>query len=75
MICFYCIFILTGIVAAVLFLLAWLREVAHSLQVADDTSHIVDILRVAVGTLLEIAFVDMSALITDGVGNVESEIL
>ena len=75
MICFYCIFILTGIVAAVLFLLSGLGEVAHPFQIADDSCHIVDVCGAAHGAFLEISLVDMSAVIADGVGDVECEVV
>ena len=64
-----------GIVAAGGLLLAGLREVGDALQVADDAGHVVDVLRVAVGALLQVALVDVAAVVADGVGNVEREVV
>ena len=63
------------IVSARGLLLAGLREVGDALEVADDAGHVVDVLRVAVGALLEVALVDMAAVVADGVGNVEREVV
>ena len=64
-----------GIEAAACLLLTSSREVAYTLQIADDTSHVVDILAAAIRTLLEIAFVDMSALVADSVRDIEREVV
>ena len=64
-----------SIVAAGGFLLARLAEVADAFEVADDAGHVVDVLRMAVGALLEVALVDMAAVVADGVGNVEGEVV
>ena len=63
------------IVSAMCFLLSALREVADTLQVADDAGHIVHILAVADGTLFQIPLVDVAAVVTDGVGYIEGEIV
>ncbi len=57
------------------FLLSTLREVTDTLQVADDTGHVVHILAVADGTLFEIPLVDMAAVVADGVGYVEGKVI
>ena len=63
------------IVAACCLFLTWLREVANALQIADNTCHVVDILGMAVRTLLEIALVNMTAIVADSVGDVEGEVV
>ena len=64
-----------GVVAAGGLLLAGLAEVGDTAQVADDAGQVVDILGMAMGALLEVAFVDVAAVVADGVGNVEGEIV
>ena len=56
-------------------LLTGLREVRDALQVADDTSHVVHVLRVAVRALLQITLVNMAAVVADGVRDIEGEIV
>ena len=63
-----------GIIAALSLFLASLREVAHTLKVSNDTSHIVHILASAVWALLQIAFVDVSTVVADSVWNVKREV-
>lgn len=70
-----CEFLFAGIIAALSFCLSWSREVADPLQVSDDTGHIVNVLAVAVWTFLEESLVDMSAVVTDGVWNVECKVV
>lgn len=65
----------TGIVTACGFFLSCCGEVAHALEVADDTCHVIDVLAVAVRALLEVTLVDVSAIVADGVGDVECEIV
>ena len=64
-----------GIVAAGGLLLARLAEVGDSAQVADDARQVVDILRVAVGALLEVALVNVATVVADGVGDIEGEVV
>ena len=54
--------------------LTGLREVADTLQVADDTGHVVNVLGVAVRTLLEVALVNGTTLVTYRIRNIEGEI-
>ena len=56
-------------------LLTCLREVGYALQVANDTGHIVHVLRMAVRTLMQVALVDGSTLVAHGVGNIEREVV
>ena len=56
-------------------LLPRLREVADALHVADHARQVVEVRRVAAGTLLQIAFVDVSAVVADRVGDVEREVV
>ena len=64
-----------GVITAGGLFLTGLREVGNALQIADDTRHVIDILRMAVGALLQIALVDMAAVVADGVGDVEGEVV
>ena len=70
-----CEFLFAGIIAALRLCLSWSREVADPLQVSDDTGHIVNVLAVAVWTFLEESLVDMSAVVTDSVWNVECKVV
>ena len=63
------------VISAVGFFLSALGEVADALEVADDAGHVVNILAVADGTFFEITLVDMSAVVTDGVGYVEGKVV
>ena len=63
------------VVAAGGFLLARLGEIADSFQVADDTREIVHILTAADGTLVQVAFVYMPAIVASRIGDVESEVV
>ena len=51
------------------------REVAYALHVTDDTCQIVNVFAVAFRTLLEVVLADMTALVADGVRDVECEII
>ena len=53
---------------------AYGREIADALEVADDSCHVVHVLAMAVWTFLEVALVDVSAVVADGVGDVEREV-
>ena len=64
-----------SIVATGGFFLTRLREVADALQVADDARHVVDVLRVADGALLQVALVDVSAVVAHRVRDVEGEVV
>ena len=64
-----------GVITAGGLFLTGLREVGDALQIADDTRHVIDILGMAVGALLQIALVDMTTLITYRIGDVEGEIV
>lgn len=57
------------------FLLTGLGEVGHPLHIADDTGEVVQILAVAVRALLEVALVYVTAVVADGVRNIEGEIV
>ena len=56
-------------------MLARLGEVADTLEIADDARKIIHILTAADGTLVEIAFVDMPAIVAEGVGDIECEVV
>ena len=64
-----------GVEATGSLFLTGLAEVAHTFQVANDTGHIIYILRMTVRTLLQITFVDMTAVVTDCVRDVEGEVV
>ena len=68
-------FLLLGVVTPSRLFLACLREVGYTFHVTDDTRKVVHILRVAMRALLEVAFVDVSALVADGIGDIEGEIV
>ena len=55
--------------------LTGLGEVADTLQVADDTGHVVNVLRVAMRTLLKVTLVNGATLITYRIRNIEGEIV
>ena len=61
--------------SAVCLFLAALGEIADAFEVADDAGHVVNILAVADGTFFEITLVDMAAVVADGVGYVECEVV
>ena len=65
----------SGVETAVGLGLTGLGEVAHTLEVTDDTRQIVDILGVADGTLLEVALVDVTAVVADRIRNVICEVV
>ena len=56
-------------------LLACLGEIADALEITNDASHIVDVLGMAVRTFMQIALVDGAAVVADGVGHVEGEVV
>lgn len=64
-----------GVETAVGLGLTGLGEVAHPLEVSDDTRQIVDILGVADGAFLEVALVDMTAVVADGIRDVICEVV
>src|SRR5574344_1057421 len=64
-----------GIVAPCCFVLARHGEVADTLHVSNNSREIVHIATVAVGTGLQIAFVDVAAVVADGVWDVECEVV
>ena len=61
--------------AACSLLLAWLGEIAYALEVTNDTSQIVHIGAMAMRALFGVAFVDMSAVVAEGVRDIESEVV
>ena len=63
------------VIAAMGFFLTALREVADAFQVADDASHVVHVLAMAVGTFFEVPLVDVAAVVADGVGDVEGKVV
>ena len=63
------------IVSATSLLLAGLRETADAFHIADDTGKVVEVLAVAFGTFMEIAFVNVTTVVADGVGDVECEVV
>ena len=58
-----------------LLLLASQREVADALQITDDAGHVVNILRAAHRALVQVALVDVTAVVAERVGNVEREVV
>ena len=64
-----------GVEAAGRLLLPVEREVRHTLQIADDTRQIVHILAVAVRTLLQIALVNVPAVLAERIRNVERKVI
>ena len=56
-------------------MLARLGEVADTLEIADDARKIIHILTAADGTLVEIAFVYMPAIVASRIGDVEGEVV
>ena len=55
--------------------MARLAEIADALQVADDAGQVVDVVAVALGAFLQVALVDVAAIVADGIGHVESEVV
>ena len=55
--------------------MAGLGEAADALHVADDAGEVVNVLAVAFGALVEVTLVDVAAVVADGVGNVEGEVV
>ena len=56
-------------------LLSGLRETADAFHVADDAGEVVKVGAVAFGAFVEVTFVDVAAVVADGVGDVECEII
>ena len=52
-----------------------LREVGYALHVTDDTGEIIHILGMAMRALLEVTLVDMTAVVTNRVGDIEGEVV
>ena len=57
------------------FLLARLTEIADTLQVTDDAGQVVDVVAVALRAFLQETLVDMAAVVTNGVRDVESKVV
>ena len=57
------------------FFLTWCREIAYTFHITDDASEVVHVFGVAMRTLVEITFVNMSTVVADSVGNIESEVV
>ena len=55
------------IVSPMGFFLSSLREVTNALQIADNASHIVHILAVTDGTLVQIPLVNVSTVVANGI--------
>ena len=52
-----------------------LAEIADAFQVTDDAGQVVDVVAVALGAFFEVTLVDVAAVVTDGVRNVEGEVV
>ena len=50
-------------------------EAADALHVADNAGEVIDVFAVAFGALMEVALVDVAAVVADGVGDVEGEVV
>ena len=50
-------------------------EVAHPFHISDDTCKVIKIVGTALRTFLKIAFIDMSAMITQRIGDIECEVV
>ncbi len=57
------------------FLLARLAEIADTLQVTDNAGQVVDVVAVAFGAFLQETLVDVTAVVTDRVRDVEGEVV
>ena len=55
--------------------LSGLGEIADSFQVTDDSSQVIYIGAVAFGAFLEVTLIDVSTVVADGIGDVESKII
>ena len=64
-----------GVIAVCGLLLARGREVRHPFHVADHAGQVVQVVAVALGALLQVALVDVPALVAYRVGDVEREIV
>ena len=60
-----------GVVTFAGFHLAGLREVADAFHVADDACEVVEMFAAALRALLEVTLVDMSAVVTHRIRDVE----
>lgn len=67
--------VFAGIESSACLFLSCGREIADALEVADDSCHVVHVLAMAMWALLEIALVDVSAVVADGVRDVEREVV
>ena len=63
------------IVSPMGFFLSSLREVTNALQVADNAGHIVHILAVTDGTLVQIPLVNVSTVVANGIRHVKGEVI
>lgn len=63
------------VVASVCLFLTGDGEVADALHVADDAGEVIHVLGVTAGTLMQITLVDIAAVVADGVGDVEGEVI
>ena len=64
-----------GIITTLGLLLTSLREVAHTLQITNDTCHIVDVFAVTYGAFLKVSLVDMTTIVADSVRNIECKVV
>ena len=55
--------------------MARLAEIADALQVTDNAGQVVNVMAVALGALFQIALVDVTAVVTDRVRDVEGEVV
>ena len=67
--------VFAGIESSACLFLSCGREIADTLEISDDSCHVVHVLAMAVWAFLEVALVDVSAVVADGVGDVECEIV
>ena len=64
-----------AVIAAGSLLLAVEREVGYALEITDDAGQVVQVLAVALGALVQVTLVDVSAVVAKGVGNVERKVV
>ena len=67
--------VFAGIESSACLFLSCGREIADTLEISDDSCHVVHVLAMAMWALLEIALVDVSAVVADGVRDVEREVV
>ena len=70
-----CQFLLSSIITSVSLFLSGGREIADPLQVANDARHVVHVLAVAMRSFLEVSLVDIATVVTDGVWDIEREVV